>query len=209
MPITVAVVEDDEQTRSILTGWLAGAAEFALVGDWGHSAGALAGLPVARPDVVLMDINLQAASGIDLVKALKPGLPETQFVMVTVYQDADHIYDALAAGATGYLLKATPREELLAALTEVHQGGSPMSSRIARKVVQSFAQPAHAAPPAAGLSPREEEVLGLLARGFLLKEVADKLGISTPTVKTYVRRMYEKLHVRSRSQAVARYARLG
>jgi DNA-binding NarL/FixJ family response regulator len=153
-----------------------------------------------------MDINLPGMSGVEAVKKLKPLLPRTQFVMLTVYEDADHIYNALAAGATGYLLKQTPREELFGALEEVHRGGSPMTSNIARKVVQSFRQTAAPAPDGETLSPREQEVLELLARGYLYKEIADRLNISVPTVNTYVRRIYEKLHVRSRAQAVAKYA---
>src|SRR4029077_1324214 len=148
-------------------------------------------------------------SGVEAVQKLKPALPQTQFVMLTVYEDADHIYNALAAGASGYLLKQTPREELLSALHDVHHGGSPMTSNIARKVVQSFRQTPSAAPDGDGLSPREQEVLDLLARGYLYKEIAERLNISVPTVNTYVRRMYEKLHVRSRAQAVAKYAHLG
>jgi DNA-binding NarL/FixJ family response regulator len=128
--------------------------------------------------------------------------------MLTVYEDADHIYNALAAGATGYLLKETPRQELLAALEDVHLGGSPMTSNIARKVVQSFGRDRAAVPNGEDLSPREQEVLDLLARGYLYKEIAERLNISIPTVNTYVRRMYEKLHVRSRAQAVAKYANL-
>jgi DNA-binding NarL/FixJ family response regulator len=125
--------------------------------------------------------------------------------MLTVYEDADHIYNALSAGATGYLLKQTPREELLSALEDVHRGGSPMTSNIARKVVQSFRHDSNPITPGAELSPREQEVLELLARGYLYKEIADRLNITIPTVNTYVRRMYEKLHVRSRAQAVAKY----
>ena len=155
-----------------------------------------------------MDINLPGMSGVEAVKRLKPLLPETQFVMLTVYEDADHIYNALAAGATGYLLKQTPRAELLGAVEDVHRGGSPMTSNIARKVVQSFRQASARAHQDEQLSPREQEVLELLARGYLYKEIADRLNISVPTVNTYVRRMYEKLHVRSRAQAVAKYARL-
>jgi DNA-binding NarL/FixJ family response regulator len=168
----------------------------------------VAELSARKPDVVLMDINLPGMSGVEAVKHLKPSLPETQFVMLTVYEDADHIYNALAAGATGYLLKETPRQELLNALEEVHRGGSPMTSNIARKVVQSFRQTSATAEPGEDLSPREQEVLDLLARGYLYKEIADRLNISVPTVNTYVRRMYEKLHVRSRAQAVAKYAHL-
>jgi len=128
--------------------------------------------------------------------------------MLTVYEDADHIYNALAAGATGYLLKQTGREELLGAVDDVHRGGSPMTSNIARKVVQSFKQISIPVPEGEELSPREQEVLELLARGYLYKEIAERLNISVPTVNTYVRRMYEKLHVRSRAQAVAKYAHL-
>ena len=180
---------------------------FRLAGDWGDAESALEALPEKKPDVVLMDINLPGMSGVEAVKRLKPLLPDTQFVMLTVYEDADHIYNALAAGATGYLLKQTPRAELLGALEDVHRGGSPMTSNIARKVVQSFKQAAAAQRPTE-LSPREQEVLELLARGYLYKEIAERLNISVPTVNTYVRRMYEKLHVRSRAQAVAKYAHL-
>jgi DNA-binding NarL/FixJ family response regulator len=159
--------------------------------------------------VVLMDINLPGMNGVEAVRKLKPALPGTQFVMLTVYEDADHIYNALSAGATGYLLKQTPRDELLSALGDVHRGGSPMTSNIARKVVQSFKQAPASVPPGHELSPREQEVLELLARGYLYKEIAERLNISVPTVNTYIRRMYEKLHVRSRAQAVAKFAHLG
>lgn len=206
--ITVSIVEDDEQARRILAGWVGHAQGFCLSGEWGDAEAALAALPAGKPDVVLMDINLPGMSGVDAVKKLKPVLPGTQFVMLTVYEDADHIYNALAAGATGYLLKETPRQELLRALEDVHRGGSPMTSNIARKVVQSFGQ-ARASSAADDLSPREQEVLDLLARGYLYKEIAERLNISVPTVNTYVRRVYEKLHVRSRAQAVAKYAHLG
>jgi DNA-binding NarL/FixJ family response regulator len=207
MAIAVSIIEDDAQTRKIFANWINGAPGFRLAGDWGDAEKALEALPAKKPDVVLMDINLPGMSGVDAVTRLKPLLPATQFVMLTVYEDADHIYNALAAGATGYLLKQTPRAELLSAVEDVHRGGSPMTSNIARKVVQSFKQS-----PAPGsqedLSPREQEVLDLLARGFLYKEIAEQLNISVPTVNTYVRRMYEKLHVRSRAQAVAKYAHL-
>ena len=210
MAIAVSIVEDDAQARKILAGWVTHAPGFSLSGDWGDAETAVAALPQKRPDVVLMDINLPGISGVEAVKKLKTILPQTQFVMLTVYEDADHIYNALAAGATGYLLKETPRQELLRAIEEVHRGGSPMTSNIARKVVQSFGQ-SRPGTSAAGedLSPREQEVLDLLARGYLYKEIAERLNISVPTVNTYVRRVYEKLHVRSRAQAVAKYAHLG
>jgi DNA-binding NarL/FixJ family response regulator len=206
--IAVSIVEDDAQARKILAGWINRASGFRLAGEWGDAESALPLLPQKKPDVVLMDINLPGMSGVEAVRKLKTSLPQTQFVMLTVYEDADHIYNALAAGATGYLLKQTPRDELLSAVSDVHQGGSPMTSNIARKVVQSFRQTPASAPDGEGLSPREQEVLDLLARGYLYKEIAERLNISIPTVNTYVRRMYEKLHVRSRAQAVAKYAHL-
>lgn len=208
MAIAVSIVEDDAQARKILAGWVSRASGFRLAGEWGDAESALRGLTEKKPNVVLMDINLPGMSGVEAVKRLKPMLPDAQFVMLTVYEDADHIYNALAAGATGYLLKQTPRAELLGALEEVHRGGSPMTSNIARKVVQSFRQAPAAASGSDELSPREQEVLDLLARGYLYKEIAERLNISVPTVNTYVRRMYEKLHVRSRAQAVAKYAHL-
>lgn len=207
--IAVSIVEDDAQSRKILAGWISRASGFRLVGDWGDAESALPALTEKKPNVVLMDINLPGMSGVEAVKRLKPGMPQTQFVMLTVYEDADHIYNALAAGASGYLLKQTPRAELLKALEDVYGGGSPMTSNIARKVVQSFRQEPAPGLPGDGLSPREQEVLDLLARGYLYKEIAERLNISVPTVNTYVRRMYEKLHVRSRAQAVAKYAHLG
>lgn len=207
MNIRVSIVEDDAPARDILARWLRRAEGFQCVGEHATTESALVGLPREKPDVVLTDINLPGLNGIECVRRLKPLLPQTQFVMLTVYEDADHIFEALKAGASGYLLKQTPRAELLAALRQVHAGGSPMTSNIARKVVQSFQQPAATpAADAAELSAREREVLDLLARGYLYKEIADALGISLPTVNTYIRRIYEKLHVRSRAQAVARYA---
>ncbi|HWQ91270.1 MAG TPA: response regulator transcription factor [Clostridia bacterium] len=208
MAIAVSIVEDDTQARKILAGWISRATGFRLAGEWGDAESALSPLAEGKPNVVLMDINLPGISGVEAVRKLKPALPDTQFVMLTVYEDADHIYNALAAGASGYLLKQTPREELLRALEDVDRGGSPMTSNIARKVVQSFRQVAPSAHDGEGLSPREQEVLDFLARGYLYKEIADRLNISVPTVNTYVRRMYEKLHVRSRAQAVAKYAHL-
>ena len=207
--IAVSIIEDDAQARKILASWISRAPGFRLVGDWGDGESALESLPEKKPNVVLMDINLPGISGVEAVAKLKPVLPDTQFVMLTVYEDSDHIYAALAAGASGYLLKQTPREALFSALQDVHRGGSPMTSNIARKVVQSFRRQTAGVPAAdSDLSPREQEVLGMLSRGYLYKEIADLLNIAGPTVNTYVRRVYEKLHVRSRAQAVAKYAHL-
>jgi len=208
-PVHVAIVEDDESLRSIYVDWIRSADGFLMAGEHGDGQSAFEKLPGENPDVVLIDINLPHLNGVEVVRRLKPDMPATQFVMITVYSDSDRIFDALAAGATGYLLKQTPREELLAALLEVLRGGSPMSSGIARKVVQCFQKPA--AETAGGdlqqLSSREYEVLGLLAQGYLCKEISQSLGISNNTVDTYLRRIYEKLHVHSRSQATALYTR--
>ncbi len=205
MSIDVSIVEDDAPAREILSDWIRRAQGFRCVSRYGNGESALARLPEDKPEVVLMDINLPGMSGIECVRRLKPLLPTTQFVMITVYEDADHIFNALTAGASGYLLKQTPRQELLAALKEVFAGGSPMTSNIARKVVQSFQRPGPGLDESANLSPREREVLELLARGYLYKEISNSLGISVPTVNTYIRRIYEKLQVRSRAQAVAKY----
>jgi DNA-binding NarL/FixJ family response regulator len=205
MSITLSIVEDDEHSRQILAGAIGRAAGFRCVSQFRDAESALAALPTAAPDVVLMDIHLPGMSGVECVRQLKPLMPATQFVMLTVYEDADHIFDALAAGASGYLLKQTPRAELLEALEDVHRGGSPMTSNIARKVVQSFQKPRPSRGEMENLSPREQEVLDFLSRGFLYKEIADALNLSVPTVSTYIRRIYEKLHVRSRGQAVAKY----
>ena len=203
--IAVSIVDDDGPAREILTDWIRHAHGFRCVSQYGSAESALMRLQAEKPSVVLMDINLPGMSGIECVRQLKPQLPDTQFVMLTVYEDTDHIFDALAVGASGYLLKQTPRAELLTALKDVYAGGSPMTSNIARKVVQSFLRSAPQADESVNLSPREREVLELLACGYLYKEIADKLGISVATVVTYIRRIYEKLHVRSRAQAVAKY----
>ncbi len=205
MKTRVAMVDDDDGTRRILIDMIKGASQLELVANYASTSEAIEHLPSARPDVVLMDINLPGLNGVECVRRLRPLMPQTQFLMLTVYADADHIFAALAAGATGYLLKSTRRVELLAAIDQVVQGGSPMSSGIARKVVQSFARPAASAPEYEGLSPREQSVLGLLTKGYLYKEISEELGVSVPTVNTYIRRIYEKLQVHSRSQAVAKY----
>jgi DNA-binding NarL/FixJ family response regulator len=169
---------------------------------------AISSLPSERPDVVLSDINLPGMSGIECVRLLKPQMPDTQFVMLTVYEDSNCLFEALAAGASGYLLKQTSRQELLHALQDVFAGGSPMSSNIARKVVQSFRREEPQLDESIKLTPRELQVLQLLACGDLYKEIAEELKISIPTVNTHVRSVYTKLHVRSRGQAVAKYANI-
>jgi DNA-binding NarL/FixJ family response regulator len=206
MSIAVYIVEDDASAREILADWLSHAGGFKCVGAHGSVEQALEHLPAEKPSVVLMDINLPGMSGIEGVRRLKPLLPDAQFLMLTVYEDADHVFEALEAGAMGYLLKQTPRSELLASIKNVYAGGSPMTSNIARRVVQAFHRQDATLPESAKLSQREREVLELLARGYLYKEIMDSLNVSRGTVNTYVRRTYEKLHVRSRSQAVAKFS---
>lgn len=205
MAITVSIVEDNDQLRGTLARVIERAEGFQCLGQHASAEAALEALPKEAPQVVLMDINLPGMNGVECVRRLKALLPATQVVMLTVYEDTENIFNALAAGASGYLLKRTPRAELLEAIREVHRGGSPMTAHIARKVVQSFQKAPAPAPPEASLSAREQEVLDLLSQGFLYKEIADKLNISYETVHTYVRRIYEKLQVRTRTEAVAKF----
>lgn len=205
MNITVSIVEDDPHVRSSLAKLVDGAPGFRCVSRHGSAENALEEIPGIKPAVTLMDINLPGINGVECVRRLKPQLPQMQIIMLTVYQNTEHIFKALAAGATGYMLKQTPPAELLAAIKEVHGGGSPMSSHIARKIVQSFQQPAPPSAEAQSLSPREAEVLDLLAKGFLYKEIADQMKVSYATVHTHIRHIYEKLHVRSRTEAVAKH----
>lgn len=206
MSVAVSIVEDNPQVRGSLSKLIDSTGGFCCVSWHGSAEEALQEIPKLRPDVVLMDINLPGINGVECVRRLKPQLPKTQIIMLTVYQNTEHIFNALAAGATGYMLKQTPPAELLAAIKEVQAGGSPMSSHIARKIVQSFQRPAAAAASeAASLSPRETEVLDLLAKGFLYKEIAEQMKVSYATVHTHIRHIYEKLHVRSRTEAVAKH----
>ena len=205
MPITVSIVEDNDQLRATLARVLNRADGFKCISHYGSAEAALEALPKDRPAVVLMDINLPGINGVECVRQLKPILPETLVIMLTVYEDTENIFNALAAGAAGYLLKRTSSAELLAAIQEGVRGGSPMTTHIARKVVQSFQRPTAASQPTENLSQREQEVLDCLSQGFLYKEIAEKLGISYETVHTYIRRIYEKLQVRTRTEAVAKF----
>jgi DNA-binding NarL/FixJ family response regulator len=163
-------------------------------------------IPKVHPDVVLMDINLPGINGVECVRQIKPKLPGTQFIMLTVYQNTGHIFNALSAGASGYLLKQTPPNELLDAIKVVHAGGSPMSSHIARKIVQMFQQPSvREAEEVENLSPREAQVLELLSKGFLYKEIAEETKLAYATVHSHVRNIYKKLQVRSRTEATAKH----
>lgn len=205
--ITVAIVEDDEGIRETLVRLLAEAKGFRCLGAFATGEEALQRLPKITPSVVLVDINLPKMSGIDLVAALKASDTAMHFLVLTVYEDSAKIFQALAAGASGYLLKRVPPAKLLEAVREVHEGGSPMSSSIARQVVQSFHRMGSAKRESDNLSPREQEILQLLTDGFLYKEIAEKLNIGRETVRTYIRRIYEKLHVRTRTEAVVKHLR--
>jgi DNA-binding NarL/FixJ family response regulator len=205
MPIKVAIVDDDDGVRTKLVHAVARFGGCACVGQYSSGEEALVWLPAAAPDVVLMDINLPGMNGIECVRQIKLAHPEIEFVMLTVYEDTESVFNALAAGASGYLLKLATRQELLEAIRRVHAGGSPMTSHIARKVVQSFRHPAPMETETTQLSPREQQVLEYLAKGFLYKEISTTLGISYDTVHNHIRHIYEKLHVRSRTQAVTKY----
>jgi len=203
--ISVSIVEDDAEVRTSLARLISGSAGYRCVSQHASGENALQEVPKIKPDVVLMDINLPGFNGVECVRRLKPLLPQTQVIMLTVYQNTENIFNALAAGATGYLLKQTPPAELLAAIQNVHNGGSPMSSHIARKIVQSFQQSPAAATGAQSLSPREAQVLDLLTKGYLYKEIADTMEVTYATIHTHIRHIYEKLHVHSRTEAVAKH----
>jgi DNA-binding NarL/FixJ family response regulator len=226
--IRVAVVEDDSRLRRTFTDILESADDCECVGVFATGEQAMSRIPPLSPDVIIMDVNLPDSTGVECVAVLAPQLPDTQILMVTVYQDPETTYEALAAGAHGYLVKPVMKEQLLAAIREVRGGGVPMSPTIARKVIQTFRNrgpatasaaswPAQTPDDKAGvgttaaeeesLAPREQQVLELLVKGYSYKEVSKELGISTSTVGTYVQRIYEKLHVSSRREMMARSRR--
>ena len=205
MNIRVAIVEDNDSIRESLALILDGSPGLRCCGAWRTAEAALENLPRKPADVVLMDINLPGQSGIECVRHLKAVLPKLQIIMLTIEDDSRKVFESLKAGASGYLLKNLPPAQILEAVEEVHRGGSPMSSQIARLLVQQFQQSGRRNDEMARLTPREEEVLSLAVKGYRSKEIADALSLSTQTVQTHFRNLYEKLHVRSRVEAVARY----
>ncbi len=205
VPIRVAIVDDDDGVRAKLGRAVDRFGVCACVGQFSSSEQALAQLPAAGPEVVLMDINMPGMNGIECVRLLKAAHPKIEFIMLTVYEDTESVFNALAAGASGYLLKLATRQELLEAIQQAHAGGSPMTSHIARKVVQSFRHAAPIETETTQLTPREQQVLEHLVKGFLYKEISESLGISYDTVHNHIRHIYEKLHVRSRTEAVTKY----
>jgi DNA-binding NarL/FixJ family response regulator len=205
MPITVSIVEDDKETRESLAALVGGAPGLRCVSTYANGEDAVRGIAAGKPDVALVDINLPGRSGIECVAELKARVPRLQVLMITTYEERDLIFRSLRAGASGYLLKKTSRTKLIEAIEEVHGGGAPMSMQIARKVVNHFHEIRQPASDVEKLTPREQEILALLAKGSLYKEIGDVLGISIGTVRTHVKHIYEKLHVQSRSKAAAKF----
>ena len=205
--ITVSIVDDEADLREHIAGYLAAAGNVSCKSAYASAEEALEHLPQDKPDVILMDINLGGMDGIECVRRLTARMPEAQVVMLTVFEDSEKIFRALAAGASGYLLKRLSPRKLLEAIEEVCGGGSPMSASIARKVVQSFKTIQPRGDETVDLSQRERAVLDGLAEGLAYKQIADQLGVSIHTVRNYIRRIYEKLHVQSRTEAVAKYLR--
>ncbi len=205
MTITVSIVDDDAGLRDSIPQFLRTARGFKCLSVYASAEEALVGIVKEPPDVVLMDINMAGMDGIECTRRLKAAAPKMQILMLTVYEDTERIFKALAAGASGYLLKRAAPPMLLSAIREVHAGGSPMSGPIARKVVQSFRQGAPSKQEGDALSQRERQVLECLAKGYAYKQIGDELGVSIDTTRTYIRRIYEKLHVHSRTDAVVRF----
>ncbi|HEV2453532.1 MAG TPA: response regulator transcription factor [Verrucomicrobiae bacterium] len=203
--ISVSIVDDEKKLCQSIATFLDASPGFRCVSIYGSAKAALQRLPSDQPDVVLMDINMAGMDGIECVRQLKGLAPQIQIVMLTVYEDTEKIFAALSAGATGYLLKRYEPEELLQAIRDVRDGGSPMSNSIAHKVVASFQKANTANPKFALLTAREQSVLDSLARGLAYKQIGDELGISINTIRTHLRHIYEKLHVQSRTEAVAKY----
>ncbi|MBL7905963.1 MAG: response regulator transcription factor [Bacteroidales bacterium] len=200
--IKVIIVEDDQQVREGLRQLISGSDGYNCVAACTSAEEALVQVALHQPAVVLMDINLPGMNGIECVVCIKNAWPGIQVMMLTVFDNTDEIFKSLTAGATGYLLKKTPPSKLLEAITELVNGGSPMSGEIARKVVQTFASPVRHSLPDSNLTTREEEILSYLSKGFLYKEIAAELFISIETVRTHIRKIYQKLQVRTRTEAL-------
>lgn len=204
MPIAISIVEDDRGTREQLQELLNRTPAFRCAGAHATGEEALQKIPAEKPDVALVDIHLPGMNGIRCVSGLKALVPELSVLMLTRHEDSDLVFDALRAGASGYLLKKMIASELIPAIEQVQAGGAPMSMQIARKVVGYFNQTSSPA-DVEKLSKREQEVLALLAKGYLYKEIAETLGISVETVRMNLKHIYQKLHVHSRTEAAAKY----
>jgi DNA-binding NarL/FixJ family response regulator len=205
--IKVSIVEDDARLRETMARYFAGQSGFKCLCTYPDAESALAGIPQNPPDVVLMDINLPGIDGIECVSRLRSSLPDLKIIMLTVFEDSERVFNSLSAGAFGYLVKSNRPAKILQAIRDVFEGGSPMSGHIARMVVQSFEKRGNPTDETASLTPRELEVLQGLSRGQPYKLIAGELGISLSTVRTYIQRIYEKLHVHSQTEAVMKFAR--
>ena len=205
MSVKVAIVEDNAGVRENWVKLINSEPGFACVGACDSGEAALKRFPALQPDVIMMDINLPGMSGIECTARLKEKMPEAQILMVTVYADHEHVFEALKAGASGYLLKCTDPSELTRSIADVMRGGAPMTGQIARQVIAAFRRPTVNAVAEAQLTRREEEILEQLSQGFCNKEIAARLGTSVETIRTHVRHIYEKLHVHSRTEAAAKY----
>ncbi len=205
MPIKVSIVDDNDGIRSSLAALIRRSPTLELIGEYADGETAVKEIPARPPDVVLMDINLPGMDGVECVRQLKSILPKLQVLMLTVYEDSDSLFKSLKAGASGYLLKRTASSRLLEAIREVNTGGSPMTPQLARRVVQYFSAPAQTESDLDKLTPGERDFLEQLAGGYAYKEIADRMKISIDTVRSYVRTVYEKLHVHSRTEAVVKF----
>ncbi|HET9431635.1 MAG TPA: response regulator transcription factor [Chitinophagaceae bacterium] len=202
MSISIAIVEDLDEVRDGLKSFISLNTDFTVVGDFKTGEEALTNLPRLSPDIVIMDINLPGMNGIECIRQVKDKSPGTQFMMFTVYENDEKVFEALKAGASGYLLKNTGLLQIVESLTELHQGGSPMSANIARKLVNLFRDNGNKTVSMDVLSNRENEILHLLSKGLLYKEIADQLHITTSTVRQHIHKIYEKLHVQNRTEAI-------
>ena len=205
MAIKVAIVEDLREIRDVLQSYISIDKELSLVGCFSNAEEATEELPGLYPDIVVMDINLPGMNGIECIRQVKPLCPRCQFMMFTVYEEDEKVFEALKAGASGYMLKKHGAQRIIEALKELHDGGSPMSADIARKVVSAFhANEKHSAPDY-HLTKRENDILQLLAKGMLYKEIAQQVSISNNTIKQHIHNIYEKLHVQNRTEALNKY----
>ena len=205
MAITISIVEDDPKTRSNLMALLKGEPRLSPLAAYASGEEAVRGIPAGKPQVALVDIHLPGMSGIECTARLKSQMPELHVLMLTAYEDSDLIFNSLRAGASGYLLKRMVPTELIQAIEQVLLGGAPMSMRVARKVVDHFHQIRQPVSEVEKLSKREQEVITLLAKGYFYKEIGESLGISLGSVRTYLQRIYEKLHVQSRTEATVKF----
>jgi DNA-binding NarL/FixJ family response regulator len=202
--IKVSIVEDIEEVRESIDKLLQGSDEFTLISSFENAEQAEKSIPFEQPDIVIMDISLPGKTGIECLRKIKDKCAGTQFMMYTIFEDDEKVFQALEAGASGYLLKKTPKEKITEALKELHEGGSPMSTQIARKVIQAFQRRKEISEEEKSLTKKEKEVLDLLAKGFLYKEIADQLSITINTVKQHIHTIYEKLHVTNKAEAISK-----